>query len=245
MENKDRVPWAKAWALTAAVGLLAGCVTAGSGKPASKILALSVSAIEGQDHFGYEGEVALIGPAGKVAESGRFRGAVFGHRPLAATWSGLPEPSAVRRNEPLQLVRDLRQNVARAAYARGSGQPGTVTVRVELPPEAARRRIADALRRDLASVRAQALEATAKAASGSETVRLRQLQSRAEQTIGQAQQELDRMLATLEVSTVCYWTADRKTYFPLELREQTTLRYKRGGRDAVEKRVAVTRFLRS
>ncbi|THF74229.1 hypothetical protein [Cohnella fermenti] len=49
-------------------------------------------------------------------------------------------------------------------------------------------------------------------------------------------------LDTLSVATVCRWTADRRTWFPKKLREQTELSYSQDGRRYSEKRISETIF---
>ncbi|MBB6671132.1 hypothetical protein [Cohnella nanjingensis] len=52
-------------------------------------------------------------------------------------------------------------------------------------------------------------------------------------------------LRTLSASTVCWWTADRRTWFPLRLREESAIRYRLSGKSHEERRTVVTSFQRS
>lgn len=55
--------------------------------------------------------------------------------------------------------------------------------------------------------------------------------------------EADNM-DSLTATTVCQWTADRRTWFPKELKEETVMQYRVEGRWRTEKRISVTNFRR-
>ncbi|KIL35216.1 hypothetical protein SD71_14255 [Cohnella kolymensis] len=103
--------------------------------------------------------------------------------------------------------------------------------RIELDEDAARKRMANSLRADLASLRKEKVFAGKNRAA-------------AEQVLSKADKTLEQALSTLQVSTVCLWSADPRTWFPRQLKEETVLEYTSGGRSYREKRVSVTNFQR-
>ncbi|MCC3372968.1 hypothetical protein [Cohnella sp. REN36] len=52
-------------------------------------------------------------------------------------------------------------------------------------------------------------------------------------------------LRTLHADTVVWWTADRRTWFPIRMREESVVRYRSDGRDREERRTSVTDFHRT
>ncbi|CAM3721802.1 hypothetical protein COLU111180_04975 [Cohnella lubricantis] len=59
-----------------------------------------------------------------------------------------------------------------------------------------------------------------------------------------ASKQRDEALQSLKATTVCRWTADRRTWFPAELKEETVLQYRIGGAWRTQKRASITHFRR-
>ena len=250
-----------AWALAALIGFgqLAGGCGDREGRTPREAFALSASALSGQDRFAFEGELTVIGPDGRTERRTRYRGQVDGHRPSVLQWGGAAaaeqaEPAARGRGagrsesvarpgawaaepdeddgHPLALAAALQAGPAAIEFAPGQGT--AVALRITLDPAAARLRAEAPLRRALAALRRERVRAAE--ASPGDGARMRRFE--------QEERRLREMLATLRASTVCVWSADRRTWFPRELREETTLSYRQGGRDVTVKRTAVTNFRR-
>lgn len=134
-------------------------------------------------------------------------------------------------NYPLALADAVQKHAAEVAYGSSNGK--AVVLTVTLRPDAARRRMQEALRAEWSATGSLAATLIAASSGG----------KRAGPAAGEeAEGRFREALATLEASTVCRWTADRRTWFPLQLKEETVLRYTIAGKAYVEKRSSVTSF---
>lgn len=227
--------------LAAAASLgLSACGGGDASIPAEKAFALSASALSGSDRYGFNGEVSVVGPGGMIADKSRFSGEVTGHGNLNLKWSGgqkLGSGSMAKpvSYQPLQLLEAIGNRSAKVAYAGPPDPAGNVLLRISLSEEAARRRIADALRTDLAKIRSDTEKRKLTAAE----------RTRAERMLSQASRQMESALATLKVNTVCLWKTDPKTWFPRQMTERTELSYQWQGQARREERISVTNFLRS
>jgi hypothetical protein len=221
--------------------LFAGCAPQAERMPADQAFALSASALSGKDKYGYAGEVSVIGPNGWLTEKTTYRGEIAGHGPYRAQWSrtgglsaqAVPKADIARSLHPLFLLDAIAQRSSAIAYGvdETPSSGGDVFFRLKLDDITARSRIADGLRDEMTALRMQASAMRLAARSQSEAV------------LSRADRKLAAALDTLQVSTQCRWTASRRTWFPRELREETTLRYVWEGKPHEEKRISVTRFL--
>jgi hypothetical protein len=224
------------------MAILSGCTQRKSDMPANKAFALSASALSGSDRYGVAGEVAIYDPNGVMAGNSRYEGEVTGHGNFNLKWS--EGSSAVRALEattqkgqpafqPLQLLSEVEHGKAAVKYADNPYAGGNVRLLVNLNGNAAKRRIADGLRAEIRGLR--------NSMTG-KTLRPDQ-RKQAENVLNKADRSLNEAIATLQVNTVCLWTADRSTWFPRQMREETELAYRWNGKSFREKRVSETNFL--
>lgn len=232
--------WRRAACSLAAFACLAGsagCMSP-SRMPADQAFALSASALAGSDRYSFSGEFAAANEAGTVAGRRRFRGEVAGHRLAALRWeaASASSPGENGGSHPLSLAETIPLQAAAIAYE--PAKSGEVALKIALRPEAAKARIADLLRSEMAKIRQDTAGRLSAASSNSA------LQAEAAERWKTAAKLLDEATSTLEATTVCRWTADRRTWFPKELTEETVLRYRMGGQWRTEKRLSVTNFRR-
>jgi hypothetical protein len=219
---------------------LSACLGNEASMPAEKAFALSASALSGSDRYGVDGEISIYDHNGVVAEQSRYTGEVTGHGKLNLQWSGgrgrgirtrvAGDPASYH---PLQLLKAIKKGKAEVVYA---GQPdpnGDLQFRVTLAEEAARSQIADSLRAEMKQLRT---EMNGREWGPSE-------RGQANRVLAEADRNLEAALSGLRVNTVCLWSADRRTWFPRQMTEQTELAYKWKGKPYREKRVSVTNFL--
>jgi hypothetical protein len=211
--------------------------------PPDKAFALSASALSGSDRYGVAGQVSIFDPNGRIADKSRYEGEVTGHGNFNVKWSegaslvrtlaakGQQSPA---RFQPLQLLDEVRHGTAHVAYADQPYADGNVRLLVTLNDNTAKRRIADGLRAELSGLRTELKGKTLSSVK----------RNQATTALDRADRTLNKALSSLQVKTVCLWTADRNTWFPRQMKEQTELAYQWNGKTLREKRVAETNFLR-
>lgn len=224
-------------AATALAGLilLSGCL-APSRMPPERAFALSASALSGRDGYSYDGEWAAYSADGAALGGASYRGLVSDHRPLVLLWDGPGAAGGGQGHHPLALSEAAQLQASEIAYAPPPSR-GTVAFRITLRPEAARRAVAEPLRRQVEEAR-RSLDARIDPSREID----RKRRAKAFRALGRSEAELEERLASLEASTVFTWIADRRTWFPKELREETELRYEADGRERRERRTSVTIF---
>ncbi|MBB6735865.1 hypothetical protein, partial [Cohnella zeiphila] len=218
--------------LIGCAGLAGGCGGSGEASPRDAF-ALTASALSGVDRYSFAGELTQYGPDGKVERRSGYRGRVEDHRPAAMQWNGGAAAGDGEGRHPLELAAALQAAPAAVEYVPASGM---VKLRITLDPAAAKERVARPLRSRLSGLKRD----------GQDLLRVDSASPDARESAAAREREtrrLERKLSTLRVATVCEWTADRRTWFPSELREETTVAYRdENGRDIAEKTTSVTNF---
>jgi hypothetical protein len=221
--------------------LLSGCRPGVRSMSADKAFALSASALSGSDRYGLTGVVSIFDPNGVRSGTTRYQGEVTGHGKFnlhRMEGASLVRTRAVAGGsssfQPLQLLSDVQHHTADVTYADHAYENDTVRLQVKLTDAAANKRIADDLRSELRSLRGDMKKRSLKPAQ----------RKQAEAALDRADRRLNEALSTLKVTTVCLWTADRNTWFPRQMTEDTRLSYQWNGRTYREKRVSETNFLR-
>jgi hypothetical protein len=212
--------------------------------PPDKAFALSASALSGSDRYRVEGQVSIFDPNGVMAGNSRYEGEVTGHGNFNLKWSeGAPlvriraaggQQRSTTRFQPLQLLDEVQHGTAHVEYADQPYADGNVRLLVKLNDNAAKRRIAEGLRAELSGFRTEIKGKTLSSVK----------RNQAATVLDQADRNLSKALSTLQVKTLCLWTADRNTWFPRQMKEETELAYQWNGRTLREKRVTETNFLR-
>jgi len=215
----------------AAAVVLQGCANpAASPLSPEEAFARSASALSGSDRFGITGEVSVVDPSGWVANKVAYEGEVTGHGVLSMQLKNQSGKVALHNTnqnalQPLTLLNYFKANSAEVSYAEEiTASASEVHFKIKLKEDAAKQRIADSLRAEMAAL-----------GSGSS--------AEAKETLRRANEALEKALGTLQVTTECRWTAERRTWFPKQLKEETLLKYEWKGKPYAEKRVAVTNFL--
>ncbi|TJY43281.1 hypothetical protein E5161_05130 [Cohnella pontilimi] len=220
-----------------------GCMQRAEGMPADKAFALSASALSGSDSYGVAGEIAVYDPNGAIAGKSRYEGEVTGHGKINVKWSDSSplvrtQAAGTQKGQPafppLQLLNEVKHGKATVKYADRSNEDRVVKLLVTLDENTATKRIAEGLRAEIRGLRT---DVTGKSLSAKQ-------RKQAEDVLSKADRTLDEALSTLRVRTVCLWTADRSTWFPRQMREETVLSYRWNGKPYREKRVSETNFLR-
>ncbi|MDB4866028.1 MAG: hypothetical protein JWR03_361 [Cohnella sp.] len=211
--------------------------------PPEKAFALSASALSGSDRYRVAGQVSIFDPNGVMAGKSRYEGEVTGHGNFNLKWSeGAPlvriraagGQQSPARFQPLQLLDEVHHGTAQVVYADQPYADGNVRLLVKLNDNAAKRRVAEGLRAELSGLRTEIKGKTLSSAS----------RNQAATVLDQAGRNLNKALSTLHVKTLCLWTADRNTWFPRQMKEETELAYEWNGKTLREKRVTETNFLR-
>lgn len=226
-----------------AFACLQGCLNAGpESKPAPEAFALSASALSGVESYGVDGEVAIYNASGALLRKSSFDGTVTNHDRVKIQWkrqSALSaqsvtttKTSVVRQTyEPLGLLASIRDKTASISYNLQAAEANEdrVSFAIALDDDVAKKRIQTELMDELSALEADKtlLSANPKEAAA---------------VLARAKKTLDAALSSLRVTTNCVWTADRKTWFPTRLQEDTALEYEWNGRTVTEKRAAVTNF---
>ena len=218
--------------------MLSACSSANSRTSPEQAFALSASALSGSDHYRFEGELLIYDPLGAVAKRSQYAGEVTGHGNLKIQWSGDPEQivqlgAKDGRYRPLQLLEAIQNRHAAVAYVDPPSGNGTVQLHIALKPETAKSRIADNLRKELEQLKEDWSKRNLKPDQRREATAI----------LTKASGQLEEALSTLTVQTRCLWVANNRTWFPLQMTEQTEMAYEREGKSYRENREAVTRFL--
>ncbi|MFC5532316.1 hypothetical protein [Cohnella yongneupensis] len=215
---------------------LQGCLGAqGNDLPADEAFALSASALSGSESYGLSGEVSVVDSKGFVANRMSYEGQVTGHNNVKVQWTNGNAKSTSTRQvetssyEPLDLLQSIKGKTSAIAYKPLSNRPDEVQFTIKLDDDVAKRRIADHLRKELTDL-------------GQEKVLLQRKPDQSAKVLTQAKATLEDVLGSLKVTTNCQWTANRRTWFPTQLQENTLLQYKWKGKTYEEKRVSVTNF---
>ncbi|MFC5703466.1 hypothetical protein ACFPVX_19430 [Cohnella faecalis] len=234
-----------AWLALCGAGL-SGCLGAKTELPADQAFARSASALSGTDHYGFTGEVAVVGVSGFVAGRSTYKGEVSDHGLLNIKWNGAgasqgelttanTEKEGSASLHPFQLLKALENGTATISYDEAAASPAAVVFRIRLTDESARQRMADGLKAEMAQLRDSLNESKLGGARKAE----------AEAVLRDADKTLAAALSTLSAETECVWTADRRTWFPSRLKEETKLSYTWQGKPREERRVSETNFLRN
>lgn len=235
MLGRTLLRWGMAAAALAGLVLSPGCL-APSRMPPEKAFALSASALSGRDGYSYAGEWAAFGADGAALGGASYRGLVSGHRPIVLQSDGPGGAGGGQGHHPLALAEAAQLQASEIAYAPPPSRD-TVAFRIAVRPEAARRAIAEPLRRQMEEAR-RSLNARIDPSREND----RNPRAKAFRALGRSEAELEERLASLEASTVFTWIADKRTWFPKELREETELRYEADGKERRERRTSVTIF---
>lgn len=217
-----------------AMACLQGCMNADAGNlSAEEAFALSASALSGSENYGLSGEVSVIDSGGSVANKLAYEGEVTGHGNLNVQWKSLSAKATAERPVesnygPLDLLKSIQDKTAAIAYAKGA-DPDQVRFTIKLDDAVAKRRIADQLRKELS-----ALE--------QDKVLLERNPRQSAKVLSNAKTTLEDVLSGLNVTTNCQWYANKRTWFPKKLQEETVLQYQWKGKAYKEKRVSVTNF---
>lgn len=223
----------------------AGCgLSAGGDVSPDKALALSASALSGEESFAFAGQVAIVAPSGYRSGLAAYEGEVAGHGQVKMRWSGPHSLSgtggeeryaaddteaaagAWRPLELLGLIGKASADSIRYAAADAGATPAEVRLEIKLEESAAKSRIAELLRAELAALRQSHGSATA------------------ERRLASAERKLEQALGELQATTTIYWTADKATWFPRTVAERTEIRYKWNGKLCRELRETSTDFVR-
>lgn len=227
-----------------AFACLQGCMNAGpNAMPADKAFALSASALSGVESYGVEGEVSIVGASGNVVRATAFEGIVNDHDQVKMKWTNMAAPSdekittlsvAKQTYEPLGLLSSIRSHTAKIEYNLQAAEANEdqVSFSIRLDDNEAKRRIETLLRKELSDLEADKalLERSPKASAN---------------VLGQAKKTLENTLSGLKVTTDCVWTANRRTWFPARLQEDTVLTYEWQGKTVTERRESYTNFRKS
>jgi hypothetical protein len=220
-----------------AIVCLQGCMSVQPGSmPADKALALSASALSGSEKYGVSGEVSVVDAIGIVANRVSYEGQVTGHGNIKVQWknasstSAAASPADSNGYEPLDLLKSIQGKTSTIAYTPSVSSPDQVEFTIKLDDAVAKRRIADHLRKDLTAI-------------GQDKILLQRNPEQAAKVLSKANATLESAIASLKVTTNCLWTANKRTWFPTRLQEETLLQYEWKGKAYQEKRVSVTNFL--
>ncbi|QJD83499.1 hypothetical protein [Cohnella herbarum] len=212
-----------------------GCQLISTSLPADKAFAMSASALSGSERYGFAGEVSVLDPGGFVGGRAAFEGEVTMHGKLSMQWKSNSSATMEVNSQqttayrPLQLLESIKGDSATITYAEKPVPNQPVRMQIKLDDTVARDRLAQVLRDDFALLRA-------------DNGLLRGDPAKAEQILLAANKRLEEALSTLEVTTVCQWTADPKSWFPSQLKEESTLSYRWNGKPYKEKRISETNF---
>ncbi|RKP55349.1 hypothetical protein D7Z26_09125 [Cohnella endophytica] len=217
---------------------LQGCMTSSTALSPDKAFALSASALSGVENYAFDGELSVIDPHGTVGSKAAYEGEVSGHGQLKLLWKNPPATASVSQSKqqetayrPLQILDALNGKSTVITYAEKPVAARPIRLRIRLEDSVAKARVADGLKEELSNLRADASLTKNNSA-------------KAELILNAADKRLQAAISTLSVETVCYWTADPKSWFPKQMREETVLAYRWDGKPYKEKRVSQTNFLR-
>lgn len=236
-----------------ALGVLIALPACGVGETnvtPAQAFALSASALSGSDRYRLKGEITVRDSREGRTERIWYAGEVTGHGHLSLQWSDRP-PTAVqsknsadipngnhagsiKSDKPLSLLNAMQNANVNVTYAELNARDKNVRLRIELSEADARKRIANSLQGELDRLDKEWRERKLNAAQ----------RRQGEAELRRARHQLAAILPTLQVQTVCYWTADRKTWFPRSMLEQTEIVYQWQGESVKESREAATYFLR-
>ncbi|MFD0671845.1 hypothetical protein [Cohnella sp. GCM10027633] len=220
----------------AALLCLQGCLAAEPGNmPADEAFALSASALSGSERYGLSGEVSVLDASGLVANRLSYEGEVTEHDNVTVQWKNVNAKSAqtgqTNSYEPLELLEAIKGKSASIAYRKAEvgGNADEVRFAIKLDGDVAKRRIADQLRKELTAI-------------GEDKMLLGRKPEQSANVLKEAKATLENVLGGLKVTTECQWTANKRTWFPTRLQEDTLLEYEWKGKPYKEKRLSVTNF---
>lgn len=220
-----------------AIACLQGCMNAGTGNlPAEEAFALSASALSGSESYGLSGEVSVIVGGGFIANKLAYEGEVTGHGNLNikwknTSWKAMADRPVESNYEPLDLLKSIQDKSASISYKANAADPNQVQFTIKIADSVAKRRIADQLRKEL-----NALE--------QDKALMQRMPEQSAKVLSDAKATLEDAIGSLKVTTDCQWGANKRTWFPTRLQEETVLQYKWKGKPYREKRMSVTNFAR-
>lgn len=202
--------------------------------PADEAFALSASALSGSESYGLVGEISVIDTGGYVANKLAYEGEVTGHGNIKVQWKSLGTRTMAERPvesnyEPLDLLKKIQDKSAAISYKPSAGSPGQVQFAIKLDDAVAKQRIADQLRKELNTLE-------------QDKMLLERNSKKSTEVLSQAKATLEDVLTSLKVTTNCQWSANKRTWFPTQLQEDTLLQYTWKGKPYREKRISVTNF---
>lgn len=214
---------------------LQGCMAASTSLSADEAFALSASALSGIDRYSIEGEVVILGPAGKVSGKAGYEGEVTGHGNLKLKWRAMSANAASDKNhtvtsyQPLKLLELFNEKSTVIQYSEASKPKGKIHFNIKLNDRIALDRVKADLRAELKLLR-------------SESDLLKRAPKESDRILTRAEKRLEQALETLRVTTVCDWTANQKDWLPQQFKEQTVMTYTWNNQSYKEERTSVTHF---
>ncbi len=214
-----------------------GCMNSPSQLSANEAFALSASALSGSESYEFTGEVSMFDPSGTVRRKDAYEGEVTSHGNLKLQWKNsdtLSTSTSANSQQktayrPLQLLESIKGKSAVISYSENPVSSQPVQFEIKLEDATAKERVVQGLRDELALL-------------GADKDLLRGDPVKADQILHEANMRLEATLSTLQVTTVCHWTADARSWFPSQLKEETVLSYTWDNKSYKEKRISETNF---
>lgn len=227
--------------------MLPGCGNAADHKSAQELLSLSVSGLSGVDRYAFTGKTGIgFGDSKVESKATAFEGTVENHNKVQVRAS---ENDMLNTNvHPLELLTEV-QKIAQTTelIERDSGNR-TAVLHIKANEKLASESWRKKLRSQFSALEQKvpaAISAKMKTKSQGNTAgKETELEKAWREELAKSNRELEGMLSTLQVQSDYRLIIDRNKLLPLQLEEQTVLRYKAGGTPQQETRKTTVKIMR-
>ncbi|NBD26407.1 hypothetical protein [Paenibacillus glycinis] len=224
---------------------MAGCARSSNRSP-EELLSLAVSGLSGVDRYAFQGN-AGIGPNSRAAGNPvGFRGTVENHDQVSMR-SIDPNTSATAIH-PLELLNEIEATAAKTELVPEESDKQRAVLRITADPKKAAAVWAERLRSELAMLEKKVPEGTVARGKGERALNAAArsaLQEEWSKELAGSKKQLEVMLSTMQVRSVCKLVIDRKRMLPRSLEQRTDFRYQAGGENRSENRSMNLSFERS
>ncbi|REE88659.1 hypothetical protein A8990_108155 [Paenibacillus taihuensis] len=226
--------------------ILPGCGNAADNRSPKELLSLSVSGLSGVDRYAFSGKTGIgFGDSKLVSKATSFEGTVENHNQVQVRAS---ENDMFNTNvHPLDLLTEVQKSAQSTELVESESGNRTAVLHIKANDKLAVESWRNKLRTQFSALEQKvpaALSAKMKSkqvkAAGKETA----LDKAWHEELTKSKRQLEDMLSTLQVQSDYRLIIDRKKLLPLQLEEQTILRYKAEGTPQQESRRTTVKFMR-
>ncbi|SEM75478.1 hypothetical protein [Paenibacillus sp. OV219] len=226
--------------------MLSGCGKAADNKSPQELLSLSVSGLSGVDRYAFTGKTGIgFGSSAAESKATSFEGTVENHNQVQLKAS---ENDTLSSNvRPLELLTEVQKTAQTTELVESESGTRTAVLHIKANEKLVSENWRSKLRSEFSVLEQKvpaAISATMKSKQAVAASKKTELEKAWQEELTKSKSQLEVMLSTLRVQSNYRLIIDRNKLLPLQLEEQTVLRYKAEGAQQQESRKTLVKFMR-